>query len=242
MLLRSCYLLVVMAFFALSVYCSEVIELYKSNFEKITQTSSGHTTGDWLVKFYAPWCEHSLTMVPVIEQVAEELKGSVSVARVDIMQNRDLGTRFTIVGFPTLLLFSQGHVFTFKGRRSVEEIVEFARGGFQLHEAEIAPKELGLFAEFEIVTRHAYKEATKDLLAGNFYTRNVFCMAMPIIFGFILLIVIFVPCRKMEVPLNSRDYQEPENSPLQIPISSRARPPTSTTDSSTKNTKTNKQE
>jgi thiol-disulfide isomerase/thioredoxin len=179
-------------------------------------------------------------MAPVIEQVAKELKGSVNVARVDIMQNRDLGTRFTIVGFPTLLLFSQGHVFTFKGRRSVEEIVEFARGGFQLHEAEIAPKELGLFAEFEIVTRHAYKEATKDLLAGNFYTRNVFCMAMPIIFGFILLIVIFIPLRKIEVPLNS--HQEPENPRLEIPISSRARPPTSTTDSYTKNTKTTKKE
>jgi thiol-disulfide isomerase/thioredoxin len=181
-------------------------------------------------------------MAPIIEQVAEELKGSVNVARVDIMQNRDLGTRFTIVGFPTLLLFSQGHVFTFKGRRSVEEVVEFARGGFQLHEAEIAPKELGLFAEFEIVTRHAYKEATKDLLAGNFYTINVFCMAMPIIFGFLVLIVVFIPIRKGAVPLNSRDYRAEENPRLEIPISSRARPPTSATDSYTKKTKTSKQE
>lgn len=41
-----------MAFLALSVYCSEVVELNNSNFEKITQASSGHTTGDWLVKVF----------------------------------------------------------------------------------------------------------------------------------------------------------------------------------------------
>lgn len=181
-------------------------------------------------------------MAPIIEQVADELKGSVNVARVDIMQSRELGTRFSIVGFPTLLLFSQGHVFSFKGRRSVEEIVEFARGGFQIHEAEIAPKELGLFAEFEIVSRHAYKEATKDLLAGNMYTRNVFCMAMPIIFGFILLIVVCIPFKKTMPPLSSADYEAEANPMSDIPISARAKPPTSATDSYTKKTKTNKQE
>jgi hypothetical protein len=40
------------AFLALSVHCSEVVELDNSNFEKITQPSSGHTTGDWLVKVF----------------------------------------------------------------------------------------------------------------------------------------------------------------------------------------------
>ena len=64
-------------------------------------------------------------MAPVLEEVASELKGLVSVARVDVMSNRDVGTRFGISGFPTLKLFSQGHIYTFTGRRSVEEIVEF---------------------------------------------------------------------------------------------------------------------
>jgi hypothetical protein len=41
-----------------SVLCAasaEVIQLDSKNFEHLTQAASGATTGDWLVKFYAPW-------------------------------------------------------------------------------------------------------------------------------------------------------------------------------------------
>lgn len=30
--------------------CSEVVDLNTANFEHLTQASTGHTTGDWLVK------------------------------------------------------------------------------------------------------------------------------------------------------------------------------------------------
>ena len=44
-------------FLALSVLIcvrSEVIELTDSNFEHLTQASTGQTTGKWFIKFYAP--------------------------------------------------------------------------------------------------------------------------------------------------------------------------------------------
>ena len=34
---------------------AEVVILTASNFEHDTQAASGATTGDWFVKFYAPW-------------------------------------------------------------------------------------------------------------------------------------------------------------------------------------------
>ena len=34
---------------------SKVIVLTEANFEELTQASTGATTGDWLVEFYAPW-------------------------------------------------------------------------------------------------------------------------------------------------------------------------------------------
>lgn len=34
---------------------SEVVILDDSNFEHLTQAATGATTGDWFVKFYAPW-------------------------------------------------------------------------------------------------------------------------------------------------------------------------------------------
>ena len=180
-------------------------------------------------------------MAPVLEEVAAELRGVVSVARVDVMSNRDVGTRFGISGFPTLKLFSKGHIYTFSGRRSVEEIVEFARGGFHIHAPEVVPAELGIFGEFMLVFRHAYKEANNDLLNGNFYTINVFCVAMPVIFGILMLIVIFMPLSVTDhrsIDSNENDVRNSTDGRQSvIPLSRRARQSTSTMDSHSKTQK-----
>ena len=42
-----------------TVEAAEVHVLTDSTFEHQTQASTGQTTGKWLVKFYAPWCEYS---------------------------------------------------------------------------------------------------------------------------------------------------------------------------------------
>ena len=45
------------SFFARLSLSSDVIELNEENFEHETQVSTGATTGDWFIKFYAPWYE-----------------------------------------------------------------------------------------------------------------------------------------------------------------------------------------
>lgn len=217
-------------------YGSEVVELSSRNFEHLTQASTGATTGDWLVKFYAPWCGHCKTLAPILEEVAEELKGVVNVAKVDVMGSRDLGTRFDIKGFPTLKLFSKGHVYTFKGKRSTAEIVEFARGGYQLHEPVKVPGELGYFGEIILVFKHAYKEASNDLNAGKYITANVFLMVLPIIFSFVLLLIFLIPFGDPEARARQKARADAmaaakKNKSTEIPVSNRARPPTSSTDS-----------
>lgn len=49
---------------------SDVIILTNENFEHLTQASTGATTGDWLVEFYAPWCGHCKKLAPVYETIA----------------------------------------------------------------------------------------------------------------------------------------------------------------------------
>lgn len=128
-----------------------------------------------------------------MEEVADELKGIVNVAKVDVMQSRDLGERFNIKGFPTLKLFSKGKIYTFEGRRSVEDLVAYAKGGFTSEKPEDVPKEVGYFGEFSRTLKSAYKEASQDVTSGNYFTPNVFLMVLPFIFGLIFLLVIMMP-------------------------------------------------
>ncbi|EGZ21025.1 hypothetical protein PHYSODRAFT_354354 [Phytophthora sojae] len=116
---------------------SNVIVLTNADFEHKTQAGSGATTGDWLVEFYAPWCGHCKKLAPIYEKVADELKGEVNVAKVDVTDNAELGKRFGIRGFPTVLHFSHGKSYKFTGKRTLEDLAAFARGGFKSVDGEV---------------------------------------------------------------------------------------------------------
>lgn len=119
-----------------------------------------------------------------------ELKGIVNIAKVDVMESRDLGTRFDIKGFPTLKMFSRGQIYTYKGRRNVEDLIAFAKGGFKEQEAEEIPKELGYVDSIMKVFKDAFAEAEKDYKDGNYFTTNIVLMFMPILFLATLMLLL----------------------------------------------------
>jgi protein disulfide-isomerase-like protein len=80
---------------------SDVVTLTTANFDEQTKASTGDN-GSWLVEFYAPWCGHCKRLQPIWEELATDAKGQFSVGKVDVTENRDLGTRFEIKGFPTV--------------------------------------------------------------------------------------------------------------------------------------------
>eukprot|EP00341_Mesodinium_pulex_P009414 CAMPEP_0116924000 /NCGR_PEP_ID=MMETSP0467-20121206/23232_1 /TAXON_ID=283647 /ORGANISM="Mesodinium pulex, Strain SPMC105" /LENGTH=136 /DNA_ID=CAMNT_0004602709 /DNA_START=32 /DNA_END=442 /DNA_ORIENTATION=- len=108
---------------------SDVVTLTTANFDEQTQASTGDN-GSWLVEFYAPWCGHCKRLQPIWEELATETKGAVNVGKVDVTENRDLGTRFDIKGFPTIKFFNGGLVFDYKGSRSVADFKKFATEGY----------------------------------------------------------------------------------------------------------------
>ncbi|CEG43083.1 protein disulfide-isomerase domain [Plasmopara halstedii] len=122
---------------ASDVTSSNIIVLTNADFEHKTQAGSGATTGDWLIEFYAPWCGHCKKLAPIFEKVADELKGEVNVAKVDVTDNAELGKRFGIRGFPTILHLSHGKSYKFTGPRTLNDLVAFARDGFKKVEGEV---------------------------------------------------------------------------------------------------------
>ncbi|CAM9357918.1 unnamed protein product [Ectocarpus sp. 6 AP-2014] len=105
--------------------------LTDGDFERITQASTGATTGDWFVEFYAPWCGHCRKLDGTWTELAEKLGGEVNVGKVDATANRGLVKRFGVKGFPTLLFFSHGNLHKFAGPRKLDSFIEFAKGGFK---------------------------------------------------------------------------------------------------------------
>ena len=61
-----------------------------------------------LVDFWAPWCGPCRIVGPIVDQLAGEYAGRVSVAKLNVDDNPRMADEFGIRGIPTLLLLKDG--------------------------------------------------------------------------------------------------------------------------------------
>lgn len=63
-----------------------------------------------LVDFWAVWCGPCKQIAPMVDAVADELKGKLNVAKVDVDHNQIVAQLYGIRSIPTLLVFKGGRV------------------------------------------------------------------------------------------------------------------------------------
>jgi len=98
---------------------SRVEVLTTSNFD--ATVSSSELT---LVKFYAPWCGHCKRLAPRFTGASVSLAAEgIKLAKIDQTANREIGARYQVNSFPTLLIFKGSNmVKKYDGGRTQDDI------------------------------------------------------------------------------------------------------------------------
>jgi len=84
------------------VCMSKAMDLTSGNFESTV------ADGVTLIDFWAEWCGPCRMMHPVLDEIADQFEGKVTVGKINVDNEGDLAQKFGVASIPTLVLMKDG--------------------------------------------------------------------------------------------------------------------------------------
>ena len=79
-----------------------------------------------LVDYWAEWCGPCKMIAPILDDVATGYEGKLTIAKMNVDENREIPAKFGIRGIPTLMLFKDGELAATKvGALSKSQLTAF---------------------------------------------------------------------------------------------------------------------
>ena len=61
-----------------------------------------------IVDFWAPWCEPCKMVGPIIEELAKEYEGKITVGKLNVDDNTQTAGEYNVMSIPSVMLFKDG--------------------------------------------------------------------------------------------------------------------------------------
>jgi thioredoxin 1 len=83
---------------------AKIVQLDDATFDEHVKASDVPV----LVDFWAEWCGPCKVIAPILEEIAQEQAGRLSIAKLNVDDSLDVTRRYDVMSIPTLLLFKDG--------------------------------------------------------------------------------------------------------------------------------------
>jgi thioredoxin 1 len=83
-----------------------IIQVADSTFEERVLKSDTPV----MVDYWAEWCGPCKMIAPILDEIAEEYNGKLTIAKLNIDENQQTPQKYAVRGIPTLMIFKDGEV------------------------------------------------------------------------------------------------------------------------------------
>jgi thioredoxin 1 len=103
-------------------------EVNESDFDKVVLQSKIPV----LVDFWAPWCRPCMMTAPILDELANEYNGKLTIVKLNVDQNNKIAQQYGVMSIPNLIVFKNGkpasQVVGFKPKIELKKTLEGALG------------------------------------------------------------------------------------------------------------------